>query len=87
MDAVANTPDRKKLLKELMEYDFTLQELILFLDTHPNDCAALDMYHDIQAKCEQAKARYEQYFGALCSSKVKDTDQWTWTRGPWPWEN
>lgn len=84
---MANTPDRKKLLKELMEYDFTLQELILFLDTHPNDCAALDMYHDIQAKCEQTKARYEQYFGALCPSKVKDTDQWTWTRGPWPWEN
>ncbi len=84
---MANTPDRKKLLKEVMEYDFTLQELILFLDTHPNDCAALDMYHDIQTKSEQAKARYEQYFGPLCSAKVQDKDRWTWISGPWPWEN
>lgn len=84
---MANTPDRKKLLKEVMEYDFTLQELILFLDTHPNDCAALDMYHDIQSKSEQAKARYEQYFGPLCSAKVQDKDRWTWIAGPWPWEN
>lgn len=84
---MASTPDRKKLLKEVMEYDFVLNELILFLDTHPNDCEALDMYRDIQAKCEQAKARYEEHFGALCSSKVKAKDQWTWLAGPWPWEN
>lgn len=84
---MANTPDKKKLLKEVMEYDFTLQELILFLDTHPSDCAALDMYHDIQTKSKEAKARYEQYFGPLCSANVQDKDRWTWLAGPWPWEN
>ena len=84
---MANIPDRKKLLKEIMEYDFSLQELILFLDTHPNDCKALDMYHDVQAKCKQAKQTYQQYFGALCSSDGTDKDKWTWIQGPWPWEN
>lgn len=84
---MANVPERKKLLKEIMEYDFALQELILFLDTHPNDCQALDMYTAMQERSKNAKKTYQQYFGALCANEVDAKDKWTWIQGPWPWEN
>lgn len=84
---MADTQDRKKLLQKVMEQDFVLQELVLFLDTHPYDCKALEMYHTAKTRSQQARAHYEAYFGPLCAADVTAVHQWSWLEDPWPWEN
>ena len=84
---MASVPETNRLLKELMEYDFALQELILFLDTHPNDCQALEMYTAVQERSKNAKKVYQANYGPLTADAVDAKDKWTWIQGPWPWEN
>lgn len=79
--------NRNELLKELMKYDFVVYELVLFLDTHPHDTKALEMYHCVVEKAKQLRHEYERKFGAISSDMVKNSDCWTWIDSPWPWEN
>ena len=39
------TNEREALLYQLMQYKFTLIELNLYLDTHPNDRGAISLYN------------------------------------------
>ena len=84
---MVSVSERKKLMKEIMEYDFALQELILFLDTHPNDCNALELYTVMQEKSKNAKRLYQNTYGPLTANQVDAKNTWTWIQGPWPWEN
>ncbi len=78
---------RKKLLKEIMQYDFVLNELTLFLDTHPTHCEALEMFYKIQEKASLLKKEYTNLFGPLTPSVKENAETWEWSKGPWPWEN
>ena len=78
---------RKKLLKEIMQYDFVLNELTLFLDTHPDSCEAIKMFYEIQSKAELLKKEYTNLFGPLTPYVRNNTEVWEWSKGPWPWEN
>ncbi len=82
-----DTITRKKLLKEIMQYDFALNELNLFLNTHPDHCEALDMFNEIQENAEKLKKEYSKLFGPLTPSTRNDSKKWEWSKGPWPWEN
>ena len=47
---MANNVSRKRLMREIMETDFVLKELNLFLDTHPCHRAALEKFHRYELK-------------------------------------
>lgn len=79
--------DKEKLLKELMNYDFVVYELVLYLDTHPHDAKALEMYKSVSEKARELKEEFESRYGALSSDVVKNLQHWTWINSPWPWEN
>ncbi len=76
-----------KLLKEIMQTDFVLKELNLYLDTHPCAREALEMYNIYEKKSRQLKYDYEKLFGPLTPSVNNNTEAWEWIKGPWPWEN
>ncbi len=82
-----NTVSRKKLLKEIMQYDFVLTELNLFLDTHPCNREAMNMFYEVQKKAEELKEEYERLYGPLTPSMRTDSEKWEWVEEPWPWEN
>lgn len=79
--------NRTELLNELMKYDFAVYELVLFLDTHPHDTKALEMYRCVSEKAQKLRLEYESKFGAISPDTVKNCDHWTWIESPWPWEN
>lgn len=81
------TMNKNELLKELMKYDFAVYELVLFLDTHPRDTKALEMYRSLVEKAQALRHEYENKFGPISSDMVKNCDHWTWIDSPWPWEN
>jgi len=84
---VANNVSRKRLMREIMEVDFVLKELNLFLDTHPCHTAALEKFQRYEARAVELKCQYEKMFGPLTPSVNDNLTSWEWTESPWPWEN
>lgn len=73
-----------KLLRRVSSLAFSMQEFRLFLDTHPNDADAQQLFNTYQKKYEAAKEEYEKQFGPLTLNGY-NTDEWL--KDPWPWDN
>jgi len=78
--------ERNMLLSRIKKYDFTLKELNLYLDTHPNCRRALAMFRKYRELRRDAVQEYNKRFGPLTPEQVTDTQSWTWVEDPWPWE-
>lgn len=79
--------DRNIGLKKIMELDFALVDLGLYLNTHPEDNYALDLYNQIAKKADICRIDYEKKFGPLCSFRsCNKKNFWQWIENPWPWE-
>ena len=52
-----------ELLLELQELDFVLVELTLYLDTHPDDTAAINQFNDFSYKRRVLKQRWKKNTG------------------------
>ena len=79
--------NRETLLKRLQICDFTLTEVALFLDTHPDHQEALEYYQKYLALREEALQEYVKRFGSITQADQKNSTSWEWVKGPWPWEN
>lgn len=76
----------KRLLCRIQVLDFALQEVILFLNTHPCDCEALRYYREVRRKLERLECLYERKCGPLTNKGVDTEYGWEWATCPWPWE-
>ena len=75
-----NTP-----LCELMALGFAINELGLYLDTHPDDSEALTLYTRYVQLFQEGRSRYETMYGPLQQTAVTEAG-YTWLNDPWPWE-
>lgn len=75
---------REKLLKRLSAIGFTMLELRMFLDTHPNDKEANELFNKYHEKYKALVKEYEAEFGPL-TLNGKNSDEWL--ENPWPWDN
>lgn len=92
--------DRASLLKEINEASFAVVDLTLYLDTHPTDKQALNLFTECMDKRKQALQEYETQFEPLIIDCVRPgnnnasnsmtnyagEDHWTWADGPLPWD-
>jgi spore coat protein JB len=78
--------EKSALLKRVQICDFTLDEVGLFLDTHPEDQAALAYYKKHQMLKKEAMEQYQMKYGPLTAEDYCYNDRWTWIDNPWPWE-
>ncbi len=78
--------DRKSLLKQIHVQDFAIQEVALFLDTHPRNEKALAYYQSYRAMRQKAVDEYEKLYGPLTIFGNESRSEWKWTESPWPWE-
>lgn len=77
---------RRVLLNKIKQYDFTLKELNLYLDTHPNCRRGLAMFAKYKKLREKAIKEYNDKFGPLTPEQNQDLQHWSWVDDPWPWE-
>ncbi|MBR6070243.1 MAG: spore coat protein CotJB [Ruminococcus sp.] len=77
---------RCALLRKIKQYDFSLKELNLYLDTHPRCQRALAMFAQYKKLREEAVAEYNDKFGPLTPEQNKNLQSWDWVADPWPWE-
>ncbi len=74
------------LMRKIDEASFSMDDVALYLDTHPNDVNALNYYHHVTALRKEALNAYEAQFGPLLIDSVQSRDRWTWETDRWPWE-
>ena len=57
--------NREMLLSQLTALDFMAVDLGLYLNTHPEDSAAIAEYNKIIKAADMLRAKYEENFGPL----------------------
>ena len=78
--------DRDALLREITILDFMALDLHLYLNTHPQDSEALEMYNDCIIRSQELRQEYEAAYGPLTAFRSHGQPGWTWNQEPWPWE-
>lgn len=78
--------DKQALLTQLDQDSFALTDLTLYLDTHPDDEDALELFGSLQEKRSAALRQFADSHYPLTVDTVGDTGQWTWGDAPAPWE-
>lgn len=77
---------KEELMKTIYESGFALDDVLLYLDTHPCDQEALRYYQYVRTLRKEALEAYNCQFGPLTKDQVNDTNYWNWVDSPWPWE-
>ncbi len=75
---------RKEMYEQIRCLDFAINELALYLDTHPTDEKALCLHTKYCNEARELKDNYQRVFGPLtinCPCR-----KWRWLEEPWPWE-
>ena len=73
-------------LAELQALAFAMNELALYLDTHPDDRDAAALFESYAALYRDGVARYQCEHGPLYRISSVADGEYRWTKGPWPWE-
>ena len=81
-----NQSDGSGLMKNLQAVSFALDDIILFLDTHPFEKEALTEYQSVKQQRTLVLMEYEKNYGPILASNVNEDDHWKWVENPWPWE-
>lgn len=74
-------------LQVLQVTDFTLVELTLYLDTHPDDLEALKQFNSTAQKSAGLRDAFEKQYGPLRQfGHSYSAYPWQWNKVPWPWQ-
>jgi len=73
-------------LGELMALSFAVKELNLYLDTHPEDGEAFEVFKSLSQLLKAGKATYSATCGPIDVESVSNSNSYTWLNDPWPWE-
>ena len=75
-----NRANKKELLHAIGEASFVLDDLRLYLDTHPDCPEALALFSEFQNRREALVHQYEKSYGALSSYGPNEADTWIWNK-------
>lgn len=75
---------REEMMMKIKSYSFSIVELGLYLDTHPDDEKALCLHREYTNKLKDLKDKYQKMFGPL--TIYYPCKKWRWLEEPWPWE-
>lgn len=79
-----NSPACDELLKAIAEADFFAIDLKLYLDTHPDDERAVEMFREAVKQYKACKAAFEDSFYPLEASSAGKDGEWDWLCGTFP---
>ena len=77
-----------ELMNALNEVSFAINDMVLYLDTHPNDDRALEDMRRLVERRKKYLDIHTKYYGPLTVDCTADggNDSWAWILQPWPWE-
>lgn len=78
--------NQKELYEWIMMLGFCAVDMMLYLDTHPDDEEALNYFNQCTALYNAAKQSYQEQFGQLIAFSEQERSSWDWNTAPMPWE-
>lgn len=83
-----NPSCRRELLHHISVVSFAVDEIKLFLDTHPDNQEAIGYFKEYSRMRNEALRKYAEDFGPLTVDYAMRSDScsWNWTDEPWPWQ-
>lgn len=81
-------PCRQDLLNHINAVSFAVDDIKLFLDTHPCDEEALAHFKECSRQRNEALKEYARLFGSLTADTAiySEAEKWSWIDEPWPWQ-
>ena len=79
-----NKNEQNELLCKIKEYQFSIIELALYLDTHPEDERAICLHKKYANILKELTDKYQKVYGPLTINYP--CNKWRWIEMPWPWE-
>lgn len=77
---------QSQLLQWINYVSFAVNDIILYLDTHPGDEEALNYFRHYKELRKQGLRAYADQYGPLTIDSAKVGNYWSWASQPWPWE-
>lgn len=74
----------EELMRAIMEAGFYATDLKLYLDTHPNDTRAIEMFREACRQYKACKAAFEDSFYPLNACSAGENGCWDWLDGNFP---
>ncbi|MBC5581169.1 spore coat protein CotJB [Anaerofilum sp. BX8] len=78
--------EANSLFDSIVKVSFAMDEIRLFLDTHPQDEEALSAYDKLRGQREALVRRYTESCGPINFYDAGGSCEWNWVQQPWPWE-
>ncbi len=79
---------QQEMMRKLQELGFMLTELNLFLDTHPENREARELYNTYSSQLASLREEYFSSYGATLNFGLCPAGEtYSWINSPWPWEN
>ena len=79
-----NSLSRREMINQIKSYSFAVNDLAIYLDTHPDDTKALCLFRKYANELNDLKNDYQKVYGPL--SYYFPCNKWRWLEEPWPWE-
>lgn len=73
-------------LGQVMALCFSVDDMGLYLDTHPDDTDMLKKYTEQVTKAKAAMDAWVKKYGPLQQTQVTLEGGYTWLKNPWPWD-
>lgn len=79
---------RQALLNHINQVSFAVDDVKLYLDTHPYDTQALAYFQEYSQHRNEALKEYAKNYTPLTvdTAVYSCSDQWSWVDEPWPWQ-
>ncbi len=75
---------RQEMIDQIKCLRFSIIELGLYLDTHPEDQKALCLHREYAKQLKDLEDKYQKMYGPL--TIFFPCNKWRWLEEPWPWE-
>lgn len=80
----SNNMSQNEMLNQIMSLNFAINDLTLYLDTHPNDSKALCMHNEYCNRVSTLIENYQNSYGPLSINSASNFQDWV--ESSWPWE-
>ncbi|MEG0962988.1 MAG: spore coat protein CotJB [Lachnospiraceae bacterium] len=81
-----NKMEQIKLFQWITMVSFALNDITLYLDTHPLDQNALNYFNHFREIRVQSLMEYERLYGPLTLDSTTPNQTWLWSTQSMPWE-
>ena len=78
--------NKKELFDVINQASFMLDDITLYLNTHPDCRDGMKAYEHYKEIRKEAIEDYTRMYGPISRYDVNEDNYWDWVNKPWPWE-